>query len=173
MDQPISPEKQLEYQQTMAQLDVKTAQVSPQNSTGGYLFWSLLIPPITTFIAMYFAWKKGVLYKLMPNMTIVYSILFALWSLLMFSASGAFGDYLNQQVAAVPTLDKIEAVILAVGGIAGGIYLRVKGKKEGSLSLVFLSAMTLILILQIYAGYHQLSFISVVVNKAQDTSIGL
>ena len=165
-------QKNLEYQQAIAQLDAKIIQDSPKISTVGYLVWSLVLPPFTTFAAMYFAWKKGVLYKLMPDMTIVYSVLFALWSLLMFSASGAFSSYLSQQVAGVPTLDKVEAILLVVGGIAGGIYFRMKSNKEGILSLVWISLMTVILILQIYAGFHQVSFISNLVNSAQDSYIG-
>lgn len=169
----IDDTKNVEYLQAVAQLDAKTAQESPKTSTVGYLFWSLAIPPITTLWVMYSAWKKGVLYKLMPDMIIVYSVLFALWSLLMFSAPGAFSSYLSQQVAGVPASDKIFAMILIVGGIFGGIYARIKGQKEGALSLVWVSLMTVILLLQLYAGMHQLSFISTVVNKAQDANIGL
>ncbi|MDP2633067.1 MAG: hypothetical protein Q8P25_05110 [Candidatus Curtissbacteria bacterium] len=165
--------KNAEYQQAIAQLDVKTAQELPKTSTVGYLLWSLAIPPITTFWVMYSAWKKGVLYKLMPNMIIVYSILFGLWSMLMFSASGAFSSYLNQQVASAPGFDKIMAIILTVGGISSGIYFRVKGKKEGTVSLIWISLMTVILLLQVYAGVHQLSFVSAVVTKAQDINIGM
>ena len=91
----------------------------------------------------------------------------------MFSASGAFSSYLNQQVAGVPMLDKVEAILLTVFGLALGIYFRIKGKKEGSLSLVYVGLMTLILVLQFFAGVHQLSFIGAVVNKAQDANIGL
>lgn len=165
--------REQEFAKAMAQLDDKIAQEFPKTSTIGYLFWSLLIPPITTFLAMYFAWKKGVLHLLMPTMAIIYSVLFALWSMLMFSAPRAFGDYLNQQVSGVSGFDTILAFILTVGGIAAGVYFRLKGKKEGTLSLVWVGLMIVILILQVYAGWHQLSFISSVVNKAQDTSIGL
>ncbi len=174
-DQIVTPnnDKNLDYQQAIAQLDAKTEQESPKTSTVGYLFWSLSVPPFTTFLVMYFAWKKGVLYKLMPNMTIVYSILFALWSLLMFSASGAFADYFNQQVAGAPAFDKFVAILLTIGGIGIGIYCRIKAKKEGALSLVWVILMTVIIILQIYAGWHQLSFIGAVVNTAQDANIGL
>lgn len=166
-------EKDLEYLQAIAQLDAKTAQESSKTSTVGYLFWSLAIPPITTFLAMYFAWKKGVLHLLMPNMAIIYSVLFGLWSLLMFSASGAFSDYLHQQVAGAPGFDKIAAVLLTLGGIGIGIYCRIKAKKEGTVSAVWIGLMAVILILQIYAGFHQLSFISTVLNKAQDVNIGI
>lgn len=166
-------EKNLEYQKAIAQLDAKTAQESPKTSTVGYLFWSLLIPPFTTFLVMYFAWKKGVLHLLMPNMVIIYSVFFALWSMLMFSASGAFSDYFHQQVAGAPALSKIMAILLTVSGIGSGIYFRIKGQKDGELSLVWVSLMAVILIFQVYAGIHQLSFISAVVNKAQDVSIGL
>ncbi len=166
-------EKNLEYQQAMVQLDARTAQESPKTSTVGYLFWSLFIPPLTTFLVMYLAWKKGVLHLLMPNMAIIYSVLFGMWSMLMFSASGAFSDYLNQQVLGVPAFDKVVAILLTFFGIGIGIYCRIKAKKEGVLSFAFVSLITVILILQIYAGFHQLSFISTVVNKAQDVSIGL
>lgn len=165
--------KDVEYQQAIAQLDTKIAQESPKNSTVGYMLWSLAIPPITTFWVMYSAWKKGVLYKLMPNMMIIYSILFAFWSLLMFSASGAFSSYLNQQVASAPGLDKVMATILVIGGIGSGIYFRMKGNKEGTVSALWISLMTIILLLQLYAGMHQLSFISGVVNQAQDVNIGI
>lgn len=166
-------DKSLEYQQAITQLDAKVKQDSAQKSTVGYLFWSLFIPPVTTFLVMYFAWKKGVLHLLVPNMAMIYSISFALWSLLMFSSSGAFGSYLNQQVAGVPLFDKVLAIVLTVGGIGIGIYCRGRAKKEGNLSLVWVSLITVILILQVYAGFHQLSFIANVINKAQDTSIGL
>lgn len=145
----------------------------PKVSTLGYLLWSLAIPPFTIFIAMYFAWKKGILFKLVPNITIVYTVLFALWSLLMFWAPGAFSSYFSQQVPVVPSFYKIFATILIIGGIGGGIYLRMKAQKDGSLSLVWIGLMIVNLILQVVAGFHQLTFISGVVTKAQDTSLGL
>lgn len=174
-DQINTPEiqKNIEYQQVIAQIDAKTAQESPKTSIAGYMFWGLLIPPFTTLWVMYSAWKKGVLYKLMPNMTLMFSISFALWSLLMFSAPGAFASYLSQQVAPIPSFDKIFATILIVGGIGSGIYFRMKGNKEGTLSMVWISLMTVILLLQLYAGIHQLSFIAAVVTKAQDSAIGI
>lgn len=148
-------------------------ETAPKISTIGYLFWSLAIPPFTTFLAVYFAWKKGVLFKLMPNMTLVYTVLFFVWSLLMFSAPGAFSSYFSQQVPPVPTFDKVVAIVLTVFGIAGGFYFRMKGNKEGNLSLVWVGLMMVILVLQLYSGAHQLSFISAVVTEAQDVNLGL
>lgn len=165
--------KNVEYQQAIAQLDAKTAQEAPKTSTVGYLFWGFLIPPFTTFLVMYFAWKKGVLYRLMPDMTIVYSVLFALWSLLMFSASGAFSDYFHQQVAGVPVFDKVVAILLTAVGIIIGFYFRIKAKKEGTIVLTWVSVMIVILLLQVWVEFHQLFFVLSVVNKAQDVNIGL
>lgn len=144
-----------------------------EKSPFGYLVWSFLIPPITTFMVMYFAWKKGVLHLLMPNMAVIYSIFFGLWSMLMFSAPGAFSSYLNQQTASLPFFDKFLAVLLTTFGIGIGIYCRSVAKKEGKLSSVFIGLIFVILVLQVYAGARQLSFISGVVTKAQDATLGL
>lgn len=166
-------EKDVEYQQAVAQLDATIAKESPKISSVGYLLWSLAVPPFTTFLSMYFAWKKNALHRLMPDMTIVYTILFALWSLLMFSAPGAFASYFHQQVVGIGLFDKIFALILVVGGLISGFYLRAKANKEGALSLTWIGLMIVLLVLQVYSGWHQLSFISGVVTKAQDTAIGL
>ena len=56
----MNEEQEAQYKAAIAQLDAKTAQVVPQASTVGYLFWSLALPPFSTFAVMYFAWKKGV-----------------------------------------------------------------------------------------------------------------
>lgn len=90
----------------------------------------------------------------------------------MFSAPGAFSSYFVQQVASVPMLDKATAVVLTFFGIFGGIYFRMKGNKEGTLSLVWMGFLMGILVLQVFAAFHQLTFISGVVNQAQDTVLG-
>lgn len=146
---------------------------APKISVFGYIFWSLMIPPVTTFLAMYFAWKKSALHRLMPDMTIVYTVLFGLWSLLMFSAPGAFSSYFSQEVMPVPTFDKVVAVVLIILGIGGGFYFRMKVKREQKLSFLWVGFLTAILVLQVFAGFHQLTFISGVVTQAQDTVLGL
>ena len=166
-------EKEAEFNAAVAQIEAQTVQIAPKISTWGYLFWSLAIPPLSTFAAMYFAWKKGVLHKLMPNMAILYSVLFAFWSLLMFSAPKAFGDYFGQRVVGVALFDKLEATVLEAVGIGAGIYFRNRGKKEDRLSAAYERLFTLILVLQFFVGWHQLSLIGGVVNQVQDTGLGL
>ncbi len=149
------------------------AQQTKKKSIIGFLILALALPPFTTVWAMYLSGKRGTLYQLMPILTIVSAVVFALWSLLMFSASGAFSDYLHQQVLGVPTFDKVIAILLTAGGIISGIYFRIRANRDGKLGLIWVGLMSVILLLQIWAGAHQLSFISAVVGKAQDTNIGL
>ncbi len=163
----IAPDPNKELDQLTA------AQQTKKKSIIGFLILALALPPFTTVWAMYLSWRRGMLHQLMPILTIVSAVIFALWSLLMFSASGAFSDYLHQQVLGVPTLDKVIAILLTVVGIILGMYFKIKAGRDGKLGLIWVGLMSAILLLQIWAGAHQLSFISVVVNKAQDTNIGL
>lgn len=149
------------------------AQNKKKSSSWGYITGSLIFPPFTTVWVMYLAWKKGALQQLMPTMTIVYTVFFVLWSLLMVSAPGAFGDYLSQQVAGVPVFDKLVAFTLAGLGIGLGIYLKIKANRDNKFSWIWVGVLSAILILQLWAGYHQLGFIGSVVNRAQDINLGL
>lgn len=149
------------------------AQNKKKGSSWGYITGSLIFPPFTTVWVMYLAWKKGTLQQLMPTMTIVYTVFFVLWSLLMVSAPGAFGDYLSQQVAEVPFFDKFVAFTLTGLGIGLGIYLKIKSNRDNKFSWIWVGILSAILILQLWAGYHQLGLIGSVVNKAQDINLGL
>ncbi len=139
----------------------------------GYVFWSLAIPPFSTAWAMYAAYKKGVLHELMPLMTIIYSILFILWSLLMFSAPGAVADYVHQQAVGVGGFEKVAAILLAVLGIAGGIYFRLMASKDGKLPTWVVIFLSVILLLQLVVGYQELQAVAGIVNGQINNNVGL
>ncbi len=62
---------------TLGQLDEIVAKSREERhiSAGKYLFFSLLLPPVTLYIALFFAWRKRHLYIVLPNLTFVLSLL--------------------------------------------------------------------------------------------------
>lgn len=161
--------------QTIEELDqlVSERKQEKQTSVFGYVVLSLILPPFTTVWVMYRAWKKGLLYRFVPVMTIVYTILFALYSWLLLSSPGAVSDVLGKNLQKQPvvpsgqnTIFVIMAIVLTIAGVIGGFYFRNKARKEGSLSTVMILILIFILILQFWVGFSELSFVSRIVNQS-------
>lgn len=142
-------------------------------SVFGYIIISLIIPPFSTAWAMYRAWKKGVLYRFVPVLTIVYTILFALYSWLLLSSPGAVSSVLGKNLLKQPevpsgqnTIFVIMTVVLTIAGIVGGFYLRNKAQKEDTLPTVMILALIFILLLQFWVGFSELSFVGSIINQS-------
>lgn len=142
-------------------------------SVFGYIVLSLTLPPFTTVWFIYRTWKKGVLHRFLPTMTIVYTILFALYSWLLLSSPGAVSSVLGKNLLkqpAVPggqnTIFVIMTVVLTIAGIVEGFYLRNKVTRAGSLPTVMIFALIFILILQFWVGLSEFSFVSSVINPS-------
>ncbi|OGD88764.1 hypothetical protein A3A54_01995 [Candidatus Curtissbacteria bacterium RIFCSPLOWO2_01_FULL_39_62] len=158
----------------LSEIDKIIAQNSEVKKTGvgGYVFWGLAIPPFTTIWTMYAASKKGVLHILVPTMTLVYTILFALFSFSVIYSPKSFADvsavkFATQvQLPTVPSWIVASTIILTILGILGGWYFRGVAKKQGSLSKVLMVSLLGILLLQFFVEFRELVFINTVIRKS-------
>ncbi|OGD85329.1 hypothetical protein A2164_04500 [Candidatus Curtissbacteria bacterium RBG_13_35_7] len=121
---------------------------------------------------MYSANKKSVLHILVPTMTIVYTILFALFNLSIIYSPKSFNDVSavkfasKVQIPSVPSWIVVSTIILTILGVFGGWYLRSLAKRQGSLSKILLSSLLVILLLQFFVEYRELMFIYTVISKS-------
>ncbi len=147
-------------------------QENKQTGVAGYIIWGLTIPPISTIWSIYAANKKGVLHLLVPTMTIVYTIFFALLSYTVFAAPKAFTDVASArlqtgtQIPSIPTWLIFVSIILTIAGLAGGWYLRSKARRDGYLSKIMMGALLAILALQFFVEFRELKFISSAISQS-------
>ena len=166
-DEFMDPNQELP--QSVADLDKLVAgqKQKKEASVFGYLILSLLVPPFTIIWVLYRAWQKGILHRLVPALTILYSILFGFFGLLLFSAPNSFSSVFGKNVTG--GLDSILVwltIFLTLAGTIGGFYLRNKANKEGSLPTVWVFVMLFILILRFLVGWRELSSISKLINQS-------
>ncbi len=161
--------------QTIGELDkIITSQSDAKKSTGimGYIFWGLAIPPISTIWSIYAANKKGLLHLLIPTMTIVYTILFALFSVSIIYSPKSFSDVsavkfaTKVQIPSVPSWIVVSTILLTIFGILGGWYLRGLAKQQGYLSKTMMAILLIILGLQFFIEFRELAFISSAINQS-------
>jgi len=160
--------------QTINDLDQIIANQQQKKAAGvtGYIVWGLSIPPISTILSMYFANKKGVLYLLLPTMTIVYTILFALFSFSVIYSPQAFSNVAiskfatKVQTVSVPSWIVISTIVLTLAGSVGGWYLRGVAKKQGSLSKTMMVFLAAVLVLQFFVEFRELVFINTLISKS-------
>lgn len=172
-DKKINMENNLEQVKTVEDFDKVLAFQKQQISILKYVTLGSLLPPITTILTFYFAWKKKALYRLLPVTTIVYSVLFGLYSYVLLNSPKALVDVLGPKLAQAPVVDSAQnmilvilSVILTILGTAGGFYLKIKAAKAGGLSRGKSTFLLAILVLQFIVGVWQFSFITSAVSGA-------
>src|SRR3989344_7002066 len=67
---------------------VENAQTVKRASVWGYFTFSLLLPPITLILALLFALRRGVLFVVLPSITIAYSVIALFWPILIYFLYG-------------------------------------------------------------------------------------
>lgn len=163
----------LEQPNLMADLDrlITEEKKERQSSIWGNLILSLILPPFSTLWVLYRAWKNKALHLLLPTMTILYSILFGFYSYLMLSSPKAFTAVFAGKIENSANLPKgqnflitILAILLTVAGIIGGLYTRNKAKREDRLSTSMILLLVVILVLQFWISFRELTWVSSVIN---------
>ena len=169
----INMENNLEQVKTVKDFDNVLASQKQQISILKYVILGSFLPPITTILTFYFAWKKKALYRLLPVTTIVYSVLFGLYSYVLLSSPKALVAVLGPKLAQAPVVDSgqnmvlvILSVILTILGTGGGFYLKIKAAKAGGLSRGKSTFLLAILVLQFIVGVWQFSFVTSAVSGA-------
>ncbi len=162
---------------TIEELDKVITTQKQAVSMTKYIMLSLVMPPFTTVAAFYFAWKKGAFYELAPILTIIYTVLFALYSFVFLSSPKAIVDVMGKNLASQPQVDMVQntilvvlSIVLTVVGIVGGFYLRKKANKQGGLSRGLIAFLIIILAWQFLVEIWQFSFITSIVSKSVGNS---
>jgi len=163
----------LEQPNSMADLDklIKGERRERQSSIRGNLILSLILPPFSTLWVLYRVWKNNALHLLLPAMTILYSVLFGLYSYLTLSSPKAFTAVFANKIENSAILPKghnflitIVAILLMVAGIIGGLYTQNKAKREDRLSTSMILLLAVILVLQFWISFRELTWVSSVIN---------
>ena len=141
------------------------------HSIWGNLIISLILPPFSTLWVLYRVWKNNALHLLLPAMTILYSVLFGLYSYLTLSSPKAFTAVFAGKIensAILPQghnfLITILAILLTVVGIIGGLYTRNKAKREDRLSTLMILLLVVILVFQFWISLRELTWVNSVIN---------
>src|SRR3990167_4276199 len=150
--------------------------ISKEKQKQGHSIWgdliiSLILPPFSMIWVLYRAWKNNALHLLLPAMTILYSILFGLYSYLMLSSPKAFTAVFAGKIENSAILPKgqnflitILAILLTLAGITSGLYTRNKTKREDRLSPSMILFLVVILVLQFWISFRELTWVSSVIN---------
>ena len=101
-----------------------------------YVAAALALPPFSLVIALYFAWRKNLLHRALPLITIANSAITALYFFSIFSFYSALSS-LGEIKRSSPSINLVSILlgIVLVAGVAGGFYLKRKAEKENHLAL--------------------------------------
>lgn len=130
-------------------------------STAKYLLLSLVFPPFTLVLALYFAWRKQLLFAFLPVASISFSLLSILVTFGQFfpaqipRALVEMGAIKNDiQLGGILTFCIYFTFALAIIGVVSGIYYRKKAGQDLTLSknvqLLLFANISLQMILLIY-----------------------
>lgn len=119
---------------TIEKFDEMVAQSREQRNikSGKYLFLSLLFPPPTLYLALFFAWRRRHLYIVLPFLTFIYSLLTFLTAVIGLFPAKVPAQYTQSAIAidstpvslGVKILLFLTIVISVVGTVFGFAFWR-------------------------------------------------
>lgn len=144
---------------TIGQLDEMIAKSREDRNikSGKYLFLSLLLPPITLYLALFFAWRKRHLYIVLPYLTFIFSLLTFITALIGLFPAKVPAQY-TQAVSAIDSTPvnmsfKILlflTIVLSVVGTVFGFALWRHAKTKNTLETKLLWFLFVILNVEIF-----------------------
>lgn len=137
-------------------LIVKSQETS-RISSGKYVLLSLLFPPFTLYLALLFAWRKRHLYIILPNLTLVFSLLTLATTVLGLFPVNAPAQY----TAVIGSIDSKPVdwgvkillyltIFVSVIGTVYGLILWKRAKRESKLSSKTLWLLFILLNIEIF-----------------------
>ena len=158
----------IDQPKTIEDLDKLINQKSSVKPVWPYVVGGLIFPPFSLIIALYLAWKRGLLYLFLPTINIVNSLLSLLLIALSTSSLNPVliltSEFTEGSVQSQTFQIKIMigfAILLATLGFVSGIVFRNKAKKENQLNKSIVILLLFILAAQYFVDY----FIILAVNK--------
>ncbi len=126
-------------------------------SSGKYVLLSLLFPPFTLYLALLFAWRKRHLYIILPNLTLVFSLLTLATTVLGLFPVNAPAKY----TVVITGIDSKPVdwgvkillyltIFVSVIGTVFGFMLWRRAKREGTLSSKTLQLIFILLQIEIF-----------------------
>lgn len=126
-------------------------------SSGKYVLLSLLFPPFTLYLALLFAWRKRHLYIILPNLTLVFSLLTlatTVLGLFPVNAPAKYADVITG-IDAKPVDWGVKillylTIFVSVIGTVFGFMLWKRAKREGTLNSKTLRLLFILLNIEIF-----------------------
>lgn len=138
-----------------------------------YVIGSIIFPPVSLIIVLILAWKRGILYLILPLVTIVDSLLtipFIFFSLIPLinvasNLTSSFGG--SAQVLDTQTLLVISfSIFLVIVGLISGFTLRNKSKKVSILTNGEKIFLLIVIVLQNLLNYLAIVSVSSVIYNS-------
>lgn len=165
---------------TIEDLDklIKTSQERRQNSVWGYLLCSLIFPPFSLIVVLYLAWRRKVLHRVLPSLTIFEAILTGVIVVLIFWAlnpilllSKSFVEKQTTVNSRPVMLLQYLLIFLILISLVVGFFYKSKATKEQELSLnITLLLIGLIILLNLFV-FLEYYFINTLIYKTVESSL--
>ena len=157
----VSPAEQVNKQlETL----VENSDTVNRTSVWGYFTISMLLPPFTLIIALLLAMKRKVIFVILPSLVIAFSIVALISPVIVYFLFGPvrivttqFSFSKNIYSDTKLMLTSVILILLAVAGIASGIYFRRRAKSALTLSTLGYVVLILILALEHWIIWINLS----------------
>lgn len=131
---------------------VENSDTVNRTSVWGYFTFSILLPPVTLIIALFWAARRKVIFVILPSLTIAFSTVALISPVIVYFLFGPVRIVTTQFTLSKNIysdtklmLTSVILILLAAAGIASGIYFR--GRAKNTLTLSTLGYIVLILVL--------------------------
>lgn len=134
---------------------VENSDTVNRTSVWGYFTISMLLPPFTLIIALLLAARRKVIFVILPSLTIAFSTIALISPVIVYFLFGPirivttqFSFSKNIYSDTKLMLTSVILVLLAVAGIASGVYFRKRAKSTLALSTLGYVVLILVLALE-------------------------